>query len=120
MDGIKEVICDLLRDICRKICNRNFREDVLDHIYFSIERAEHVLNLASQTTFIDERIFPLLSEAKSLIANVGNNQHVEFDKMCFQSATTQTGTKGRPRYFMTKEQLEYFILKRQKWLQCLV
>ena len=80
---------------------------MLDHAFYTIERVEHLLALCSQIMYVDEEIFPLLSEAKLLVGHC--NQLQETREMCFHSEKTHDGNRGRPRYAITAQQLQYFI-----------
>ena len=110
MAEIREVIASLLRDICQNLGDRNLRQDVLDHAFYTIERVEHLSALCSQIRirqYVDEEIFPLLSEAKLLIDHCDQLQ--ETLEMCIHSEKTHNGNRGRPRYAITAQQLQYFI-----------
>ena len=57
--------------------------------------------------YVDEEIFPLLSEAKLLIGH--SYQLQETREMCFHPEKTHDGNRRRPRYAITVQQLQYFI-----------
>ena len=57
--------------------------------------------------YVDEEIFPLLSEEKLLIGH--SYQLQETREMCFHSEKTHDGNRGRPPYATTAQQLQYFI-----------
>ncbi len=107
MADLKEMIAELLINICRKLSDGNLRRDVLDHVCYTIEREEHILTLCSQIMYIDGRIFLLLSEAKLLIWH--EDQLQENSDINYQSSSSHDGNRGRPRYLITRLQLEYFI-----------
>ena len=89
MADLKGMIAQLLINICRKLSDGNLRQDVLDHVYYTIERVEHILTLCRQIMYIDGRIFPLLSEAKLLIWH--EDQLQENSDINYQSSSSHDG-----------------------------
>lgn len=104
---IKYSVCCTLQELIRKLTSENLRQDELDYISFRLDRVEHLLALSVQIFNVDARIFACLSEAKYLVSNVNNLQCGTGQN--FQSEKCFTGNRGRPRYNITRQQLEYFI-----------
>ena len=79
----------------------------MDYIYFTIARVEHILALCVQVFSVEAEIFSLLSKAKCLIAS---ESELPATAQTFQSDKVFTGDRGRPRYNITRQQvqLEYF------------
>ena len=93
----------MLREISRKLITRNLRSDEIDYIYFTIDRVEHILALCVQVFSVEAEIFSLLSEAKCLIGS-----ELQATAQGFQSDKVFTEGRGRPRYNITRQKLEYF------------
>ena len=96
-------VCSMLQEISRKLITRNLRSDEIDYIYFTIDRVEHILALCVQVFSVEAEIFSLLSEAKCLIGS-----ELQATAQGFQSDKVFTGNRGRPRYNITRQQVEYF------------
>ncbi|XP_068670218.1 uncharacterized protein [Montipora foliosa] len=96
-------VCSMLQEISRKLITRNLRSDETDYIYFTIDRVEHILALCVQVFSVEAEIFSLLSEAKCLIGS-----ELQATAQGFQSDKVFTGNRGRPRYNITRQQVEYF------------
>ena len=95
------------KEISRKLITRNLLSDEMDYIYFTIARVEHILALCVQVFSVEAEIFSLLSKAKCLI---GSESELPATAQTFQSDKVFTGDRGRPRYNITRQQvqLEYF------------
>jgi len=96
-------VCSMFQEISRKLVTGNLRSDEMDYIYFTVDRVEHILALSVQVFSVESELFSLLSEAKYLI---GSEQPAT--DQSFQSDKVFTGDRGRPRYNITRQQLEYF------------
>ena len=80
---------------------------MLDHVFYTVERVEHLLTLCSLIMYVDAGIFLVLSKAKLLIGH--GYQLQETREICFESEKTLDGNRGRPRYAITRQQLQHFI-----------
>lgn len=96
-------VCSMLQEISCKLITRNLRSDEMDYFYFTIDRVEHILALCVQVFSVEAEIFSLRSEAKCLIGS-----ELPAIAQGFQSDKVFTGDRGRPRYNITRQQLEYF------------
>ena len=105
---VTDRVCNILQEIIRQFTSENLRQDVLDYIFTRLERVENILSLSSQIFNVDDRIFVCISQAKYLVRSAYLQSDAATGQNC-QPGKCFTGERGRPRYNITSEQLEYFI-----------
>lgn len=104
---VKERIqCGLL-EIIQKLNTRHLQYHEADYLYYKLDRLETILSQYAQLANIDDRVFCCISEVKYLIRN--EIQRNEGNGDGFQCEMVFSGDRGRPRYNITEEQLEYFL-----------
>ena len=99
-------VCGMLQEISRKLKTRNLRSHEMDYIYFTLDRVEHILALCVQAFSVEAEIFSLFSEAKKCL--IGSENELSGIAQGFQSDKVFPGDRGRPRYDITRQQLEHF------------
>ena len=106
---ITENIISMLNDVAQKLRSvqdwRSNKSEV-DYIYYKLDRLEHILSLSAQLVNIDDRIYCNISAAKCLVGHLLQDEEPVIN---FNMETTLTGNRGRPRYIISKEQLQYFM-----------
>lgn len=106
---ITENIISMLNDVAQKlrsVQDWQSNKSEVDYIYYKLDRLEHILSLSTELVNIDDRIYCNISAAKCLVGHLLQDEESVIN---FNMKTTLTGNRGRPRYIISKEQLQYFM-----------
>ena len=105
--AVKESITRGLIEIIQKLSTGHLQYHEADYLYYKLERVETILCQYVQLADIDDRVFGCISEVKYLMKNEICKGDEKPDG--FQCEKVFNGDRGRPRYSITAEQLEYFL-----------
>ena len=105
------LVRDAILSIVRQLDGGNVSEDMIDYLAFRLDQLYgHILRLTASNINLRE-VEPLICEAaRSLRILVGMSCND-----CYELPLEHSGHVGRPRFGVSRAQLEYFAAKRLYW-----
>lgn len=100
-------ISNFIVETCRILNESSWRLDEVDHILSRIDHLELMLNLCANSIGINHMVFHAVAQAKDILSNLTFEEGTLGSSI--SAAKSFSGDRGRPRYIVTKEQLDFFI-----------
>ena len=98
-------IRNVLFDILRQLESGNSSSDTLDHVQYRIDCLYEIILGCFDIGFVDERVVTVVVEALDRLKLNDND-------VMYKAGKVFTGSSGRPRYDISREQLEFLVQKR--------
>ena len=100
-------VTNFLQKTCRILNGSSLRIDEVEHVLARIASSELMLNMSSNTIYVDPMVFHALAQAKHVLSNISLEEgpastHIQAERMF-------SGDRGRPSFFISKEHLEFFL-----------
>ena len=99
-------VTNFLQKTCRILNGSSLRIDEVEHVLARIASSELMLNMSSNTIYVDPMVFHALAQAKHVLSNISlegpASTHIQAERMF-------SGDRGRPSFFISKEHLEFFL-----------
>ena len=104
-DNILPFLSNFIVDTCRIISEASLRLDEVDYVICWLNSLELMLNLCSNSIEVSPSMFSAVSQAKDAISNLTFDE--ESTASVVHARKLFSGDRGRPRFLVTKEQLEF-------------
>ena len=98
-------IRNVLFDILRQLESGNNSSDTLDHVQYRIDCLYEIILRCFDIGFVDESVVTVVREALDCFKLNDND-------VMYKAGKVFTGSSGRPRYNISREQLEFLVQKR--------
>ena len=103
---VTSVLSNFFVDICKILTQSSLRLDEVDYVLSGINSMELMFTLCADSIDVNPMVFQAVSQAKELLSNLSFE---ESTTTANQATKLFSGNRGRPRFVVTKEQLEFFI-----------
>ena len=103
---VTSIISDFIVDTCKILTEASLRLDEVDYVLSRINSVELMLTLCADSIDVNPMVFQAISQAKDLLSSLSFEGSATTAN---QATKLFSGDRGRPRFVVTKEQLEFFI-----------
>ena len=102
-----ECCYNFLRETCRIWNCSSLRIDEVEYVLARIATFELMLNMSSNTIYVDPMVLHTLAQAKHILSNISFEEGSESTPI--QAERMFSDDRGRPSFFIRKEHLELFL-----------
>ena len=99
-----EHVKSLLLNVLRKIQSHCLSEDDVDWMYFQVDRAYHLMVRGSSLYSIPDTLLARIQEVRQVVGELNKDTYSGY-----VSGKVLSGNRGRPKFIVTKEQLEFML-----------
>jgi hypothetical protein len=99
-----EHVKSLLQSVLRRVDSQCLSEDDFDWMQFQVERAYYIMVRGTNLYRIPNTLLICLEEARQLVGELNKDAYYGY-----VSGKTFSGNRGRPKFNIAKEQLEFML-----------